>query len=498
MQTSRRAFLKRFGSSLTASALIPSLGLPPRMTFALSDIPAVTDPTIHFLNRITYGPLPEEVDRARQLGIEAYLDEQLHPEQIDDLDMDRRLIELPILKMDRRTVHRLDGREYRAYIALTTGMVMRAVYSKRQLFERVVEFWTDHFNVPSAELGPDVVVMQREAIRRHALGNFRDLIFGTAQSPAMLYYLDQTFSDKEHPNENYARELMELHTLGVDGGYTETDVKEMARALTGWTVHDGTRTGFYFDPTRHDTEEKTLLGHSLPSGRGIEDGLHALSLVVTHPATARFICHKLCIRFVSDQPPASLVESATAVWMQNDGAVLPVLRHILLSSEFAASVGQKLRRPLDFFIGALRSTGTEFREFWVMEALLQDLAQVPYSWNPPNGYPDQASAWMSSAGLLARWNTAMELTHRAHSESDTGMSTHLIELIGTPQTAGELVDSAARRVFGVPILGDARAHFVTYLTGDGSAESPVTPHMLANKLGTLFGLMLASPQYQWR
>jgi len=129
---------------------------------------------------------------------------------------------------------------------------------------------------------------------------------------------------------------------------------------------------------------------------------------------------------------------------------------------------------------------------------LQDLAQVPYSWNPPNGYPDQASAWMSSAGLLARWNTAMELTHRAHSESDTGMTAHLIELIGTPQTAGELVDSVARRVFGAPILGDARAHFVTYLTGDGSAESPVTPHMLANKLGTLFGLMLASPQYQWR
>lgn len=492
--TSRRNFLK-LGAGALAAAAIARPGLS---WVAAAQHPAESDPTLHMLNRITWGPRPDEIERAYQISSAAFLEEQLNPETIDDSVMDARLADMPILSMDRPTIFRLSDFYYRPYVALTEGMVLRAVHSKRQLLERMVEFWTDHFNMPSDEQAADLVITHREVIRKHALGNFRDLLFGIAQSPPMLYYLDQAYSEKEHPNENYARELMELHTLGVDGGYTETDVKEAARALTGWTVHEGTPTGFYFSLEYHDTGEKTVLGHTMPADRGIEDGLHLLSIVANHPSTAHFLCHKLCVRFVSDNPPQNLVEGAAQVWMQTQGDIKSVLRHIFSSAEFAQSAGQKLRRPLDFFVGALRATGTEFRHFYIMEGLLQDLAQIPYGWHPPNGYPDVAGAWTNSSGLLARWNIAMALTHIAWSEGDNGLDAHLNERIGTPQNVGQLVDAVSMQVFATRLPDDSRSTFITYVTDDGNPDRPLDAHIIASKLGTLYGLMLASPLYQWR
>jgi uncharacterized protein (DUF1800 family) len=499
--TSRRDFL-RFSAAAVAAVTLGTHAVNTVKAYAASpSLPMMNDPELHFLNRISYGVRPEDLQRVRQIGIAAYLAEQLHPDTLDDSAMDDILKRHPLLFMDRKAIHST-GFDGRAQSALMEGMIWRAAYSKRQLYERMVEFWTDHFNIPSEELAHDLILMHREVIRKHALGKFRDLAIGVAQSPAMLNYLDQAYSSKEHPNENYARELLELHTLGVDGGhYTETDVKEAARALTGWTIHNGTDSGFYFDMEMHDTEEKIILGHTFPAGRGIEDGLHLLSLTINHPATAYFVCRKLCVRFVSDHPADSLVESAAQVWIQTDGAIIPVLRHIFLSPEFQASAGQKLRRPLDFFIGALRATGTTFRSKWIIWELVQDLAQPPYGWNPPNGYPDVAGAWISSSGLLARWNTAMRLTHEAYSVPDSGMMTEIRQRIGSPQTVGELVDAVAVQIFGVPLASAERAPFIQFVTDDGAAgdeNAPVTALMLASKLGTLYGLMLASPIYQWR
>lgn len=494
MPTSRRDFLKLVGGAAVAAAVAH-----PALSWAAPGTnPAANDPILHLLNRISYSPRPEAVERARQLGIEAYLDEQLNPDLLDDSALDARLADLPILFMDRRTAHRMENREYRTYMALTEGAVIRAVYTERQLLERMVEFWTDHFNIPSDELGPDLQIMHREVIRKNALGSFRSLLFGTAQSPAMLSYLDNYLNVAEHPNENYAREIMELHSLGVDGGYTETDVKEVARTFTGWTIQDGTETGFYFDSSVHDTDEKQILGHTLPANRGIEDGLHVLSILTNHPSTANFICRKLCVRFVSDNPPQTLIDSAAAIWMQTSGDIKAVLRHIFLAPEFYQSAGQKLRRPLDFFIGVLRATGTEFRDYYVMEAMLQDLAQIPFGWHPPDGYPDVAGAWMNSGGLLARWNAAMSLTHSAYSEQDSGMIPHLHEQIGLPSTVGELVDAVSLQVFATHLPDDSRSPFIAYVSDGAGAEIPVTPHLLSQKLGTLYGLMLASPLYQWR
>ena len=493
MQVSRRTFLKLSGATLLGGKL-PRWTPPPR-----AHVRAVADtPTWHLLNRISWGVRPEELARAEAMGYEAYLDEQLHPESIDDAEAEARLRLLPALHMDRHTLYALDEREWRCYQALVRGMVTRAVHSKRQLLERMVDFWADHLNVAGDDFLPDRVVYDRAVLRKHALGKFRDLILASAKSPAMLMYLDNYISEAEHPNENYGRELLELHTLGVDGGYTETDVKEVARALTGWTVHDGTPDGFYFDPEMHDDGEKHVLGHTLPAGRGIEDGLHVISLVVNHPATARHLSRKLCIRFVSDDPPQSLVESTTAVWQQTDGDIRQVLRHIFTSEEFKQSAGQKLRRPLDFFIGALRATGTQISEFGKVEDMLIALGQVPYGWLPPDGYPDQAERWMSTGGLLARWNVAEYLTNAAYSNAWDPHPTELYTRIGQPQTVGELVDAVASQVFGAPLAEEARAPFVDFAADGGDATTPATRHLLARKLASLYQLMLSSPAYQWR
>jgi hypothetical protein len=498
MDTTRRDFLKLLGGAVIGAAASDALVGTLRAYAGSAALPVSADPDLHFLNRISWGASPEDLARLRQIGRAAWLEEQLAPETLADPGGDSVLAELPILLLDRNAVHSI-GFDGRVYAANVKGMIGRAVHSRRQLYERMVEFWTDHFNIPNSDLQHDLLIMHREVIRRHALGKFRDLALGVAQSPAMLYYLDQASSTQEHPNENYARELLELHTLGVDGGYNERDVQEAARALTGWTVFDGTRTGFIFDPSTHDTEAKTVLGHTMPAGRGIEDGLHLLSIVTHHPSNAHFICRKLCVRFVSDHPPEALVQSAAALWEATDGEIVPVLRHIFTSSEFEQSAGLKLRRPLDFFIGALRVTGTHIHEDWLMEWMLQELAQLPYAWNPPDGYPDSAEAWISSGGLLARWNTAMALTHMAWSEGDSGMSTRLDQRIGNPATVGELVNAVAERTFGSAELpAEPLASFVEYASDGQGADVAVTPGLLASKLGTLFGLMLASPLYQWR
>ncbi len=490
MNVSRRQFLKMAGGAAASLVPLPLNGW--------QRVQSTNSPILHLLNRLTWGARPQDVEHANAVGYEAYLEEQLNPEQIDDSALDAILETMPVLQMDRRTVFSLIEPYYRSYQALIKGMIARAVHSERQLLERMVEFWSDHFNIGSGDLSPEMITFQRDVIRRHAMGSFRDMLLASAQSVAMLYYLDNYLNVAEHPNENYARELLELHTLGVDGGYTETDVYEVARAFTGWTINDASDTGFYFDPSVHDTDAKTILGHELPAGRGIEDGLHVIGIVNNHPETARFLCFKLCRRFVSDDPPESLVESAAQVWIETGGEIRPVLRHIFLSEEFRGSAGQKLRRPLDFFIGTLRATGTEVREFWALDEMLSDLAQVPYGWEPPDGYPDTAGAWMNSSGLLARWNIAMALTHGAFSDPDQQsiMTSHLIERVGEPATVGELVSRASEQVYGAP-LNDL-SPYIAFVSDGAGSDAPVTPHVIARKLGSLFGLLLAAPTYQWR
>ena len=494
MSLSRRNFLQLGG----ATALLAAWGGPFAKSAHAGGFVLSRDDSAayHFLNRISYGVREEDLALVNKVGIEAYLDEQLKPETIKGATHVRVS---PVLKLDRLKAAKMKNAAGKAQEALVQGMVERAAFSPAQLLERMVEFWSDHFNIASVNLETDVVDFQREVIRKNALGKFHDLLIATAHHPAMLFFLNNNENVAKHPNENYARELMELHTLGVDNGYTESDVKAVARAFTGWTVKDDVKPGgFFFRMKDHDAGPKSILGNDLPVNQGVEDGNTVLEILAGHPNTARFVCKKLCIRFVSDFPPQSLIDNLAAVWMQNQGEITPVLKALFLSPEFAGSVGQKLRRPLDFFVGAMRLTTTDFKDFNVMQNLLSDLSQVPYNWIPPNGYPDVAAAWANTGGLLNRWNTAQTLTDSALNNKKSGMTTKLAKSIGKPVAPEDLVDNVAKLIFAAKLPDDIRAQLIAYVVGKANAGSLVTKELLAQKLGTLTGLMLSSPMFQWR
>lgn len=490
---SRRNFLRLAGIT-AVSASIPLQFVP--LTKAQASALAAVPPDIHVLNRLTFGARPADIGRIRQLGISEWIEWQLQPEAIDDPISERLRTDAPVLFMNFNDATRFQVQnDYQVGYILAWTRMARAVYSERQLFERVVEFWTDHFNIPMDDFAVEKLIDDREVVRKHAFGHFRDMLIASAQSRAMLQYLNNDSSTKEHPNENYAREVMELHTLGVDGGYTEQDVKELARILTGWTVRE-TRDGFYFDADSHDTGEKTFLGRTFVAGRGIEEGLEALDMLARHSNTALFIATKLCRRFVSDFPPDSIVSSTAKVFTETDGDIKAVLRHIFTSSEFMESAGQKLRRPIDFFAALVRVSGLEIKNPDILLWMLRSMGQLPFGWHPPNGYPDFAAAWMNTNGMLGRWNAALLLPVAA-----TGwLENHAFDvnrLVGEVGMASELVDSAAAAVLpGVALADVDRTALIQFVT-DSDADQPINAELRANKLATLIGLLIASPYFQW-
>ncbi|HEX4899206.1 MAG TPA: DUF1800 domain-containing protein [Pyrinomonadaceae bacterium] len=382
----------------------------------------------------------------------------------------------------------------RIMVELQASRILRATYSERQLQEVLVDFWTNHFNVFSGK-GADrwlLVSYDRDTIRPHTLGKFHDLLLATAQSPAMLFYLDNFQSvspnmqvaqrrrqdngsaaglfdfgrgtrrglrrDQSQPgrnpgaapepaalpqppasarlqrrgiNENYARELMELHTLGVDGGYTQKDVQEVARCFTGWTIfapRGGGAAGammnqrraemlrenagrFFFNQRAHDDGEKTVLGHKIPAGGGIEDGLRVLDILAHHPATAKFIASKLTRYFVSDTPPPALVDRVAAAFTKSDGDISETLRAIFFSPEFnsPAAYRAKVKRPFELAISSLRTLGAETSGGPQLHQWIARMGEPLYGFQTPNGYSDSAESWVNTGGLLERLNFALAL-----------------------------------------------------------------------------------------
>lgn len=491
MSVSRRSFLSLAGITALGAATQHMLSFP--STVYAADVA----PERHVLNRLTWGVRPQDVATIQQMGIEGYIDWQLNPETIDDPVVDEFLASRPVFTMPYAELQRVANNNYGFVLgAALWGRVFRAAYSERQLYERMVEFWTDHLNVPIADLLVEKFIDDRDVVRQHALGTFRELLFASAQSPAMLYYLNNADSDKEHPNENYAREIMELHSLGVDGGYTEDDVVAVARAFTGWTVNDNG--AFYFDMNMHDTDDKIILGHRLPAGRGIEDGLQVLDILVRHPSTARFISRKLIRRFVADVPPDSLIESTAQVFTDTAGDLRAVMRHLLTSQEFMASAGQKFRRPLDSVVAMLRalSPGLAFNNPDPLVYSLEGMGQLPYYWHPPNGYPDAAGAWINTNGILQRWNTAMQLALAGDGYYE-GASLNLDTVVPQANTVGELVDVTIERILGGGVSPEDRDLLIAYVSRDGNPDQTVTADLRSTKLPGVVGLLLASPYFQW-
>ena len=321
---------------------------------------------------------------------------------------------------------------------LQQAKLLRALYSERQLQEVMTDFWFNHFNI---YLNKDadqylVTAYERDVIRAHALGKFKDLLVATAQSPAMLFYLDNWLSmgpkspaalaaNKGKPgqailgqavpglNENYGRELMELHTLSVNGGYTQHDVTELTRVLTGWTIQPLEQgTAFQFDPKKHDPGDKIVLGQTIPEN-GINEGMQVLDMLAHHPNTAKFIAKKLAMRFVADEPPPALVDRLAQKFLSTDGDIREVLRTLFKSPEFwsAKAYRAKVKTPFEFIISSLRATGTDLNNPGPMVGILNKMGMPLYQMVPPTGYSMTASTWMNSEALIDRMNYALALSN---------------------------------------------------------------------------------------
>jgi uncharacterized protein (DUF1800 family) len=527
-----------------------------------SAVPAKPDDRaiVHVLNRIGFGPTPDAVARVREIGLQKYIDSQLNPERIDDGALAARLASFetlskstsemarqyflpaqmarreqqqaqrnapqsepsagsaaappeptPEMRREQMTPEQAEAvrMERVALTELMQAKVLRAAYSERQLEEVLVDFWFNHFNVFSGKGQVRVYLneYERDAIRPRALGKFKDLLQATAESPAMLFYLDnwqssapagsngQVRGRRRGPNmlptppppqdpqpntnqqrrrglnENYARELMELHTLGVDGGYTQKDVQEIARAFSGWTIANPRQGGgFRFEPRMHDDGEKVVLGHKLEAGGGKRDGDEVIALLAKHPSTARFISTKLARRFVADDPPAALVERAAQRFKETDGDIREVVRTIVTSPEFFAADAYraKVKTPFEFVVSAVRATGVQTENALPLVQAVRTLGMPLYGCQPPTGYSDKAEAWVNSGALLSRMNFAVTLTS------------------GRPRQTGATTPAVTSNA----LVAAAMAGDISTSTAATIAKATSRPQALA--------LALGSPEFQKR
>jgi uncharacterized protein (DUF1800 family) len=586
--------------------IVASLGvlmtLAGRSIARAGDAPPLTEhqKVVHALNRLGFGPGPGDVERVESMGLEAYFRQQLRPESIDDAKVQKALAGLDTLQMssshlmdeyyadirrflqqqmaegnaqDMKMRYGIDPARYnkgepttkpapptpqdlaerdalRCIGELQKAKIVRAVLSDRQLEEVLVDFWSNHFNIDIRKNASRALKTadDRDAIRPHVLGKFRDLLGASAHSPAMLAYLDnnenavarergkfETFIGEtvvsykfgmnargmipatEGPNENYGREIMELHTLGVDGGYTQKDVQEVARCFTGWTFNfmNGS---FNFESNRHDRGQKLVLGHVIPAGGGVEDGQKVLDILASHPSTAHFISRKLCQRFVSDDPPAELVDRVANVFRISDGDLRQVVRAIITSDEFysPAAFRAKIKSPFEYAVSAVRATGGTFIEpsspfmrklKGTMEGVgtlgyagdklsadkhktvnwwVHDMGEPLFAFAAPTGYPEKSSKWVNPGALIDRLNFALALTQ--NNVGDVRFdATKLLSGADTDQPQ-RVLDELANAILHGPISDSTRKSLTRNALPTEEGKTVDVPKLTA--------LMLGSPEFQ--
>src|SRR5882724_5936648 len=559
----------------------------------------------HVLSRLTFGARPGDFERVKAMGVEAFINQQLDPDSIDNSSVIAKLRKLPTLGMATpviieqytppkpvvsplptvaRTAEnstaqtpnlinqnqdagkmsamqnemQMDAKKDDAakmpavpaaspkptpppknpqmvVTELQRAKLLRAVYSDQQLYELMVDFWENHFSI-FANKDDDRYLLtgyDRETIRPFALARFRDLLGATAHSPAMLFYLDNWRSSVPRPypargdkpagvdggfNENYARELMELHTLGVDGGYTQKDVQEIARCFSGWTIQKPNGEGlFLYRPGLHDDGEKIVLGHKILPGGGIADGERVLDILATHPATARFIATKLARRFISDDPPQSVIDRAAAVFLKTDGSIRETLRAIITSPEFfsTSAYRAKVRSPLEYVAAAMRATAAETDGDRPVLDLIGRMGQPLFGRITPDGYSDRAEQWLSSGAMVVRLNFANALaTNRI--KGTTIDSTKLLNGIDQANK-----DAVTVRLISLTVMGDVSSATRTTLgkntstealviqpppgtanvsvgfTGNGTPQQP-PPRQVTGYIPEMSTLLIGSPDFQQR
>jgi uncharacterized protein (DUF1800 family) len=511
------------------------------------------------IGRLTFGPRPGEVDRVNAAGTDRWIERQLSPDGIADVALEGVLQGLPVWSMplkvltdsfppqdvyirrlrivrglapasqlqltpdDSAAFKAMNDRGNQYFNQFQAAKVVRAQMSERQLVETLTDFWENHFSVYVGKMPTRFTLLEydRDIIRPRVLGKFRDLLGAVAHSAAMLYYLDnfQSAADSNHMtlpeyrqaeksgrrpvnhrrnglNENYGRELLELHTLGVDGGYTQKDVIAVARALTGWTLDDPRAGGgFIFREGMHDAEPKVVLGHTLPGGRGLEDGEDVLDIVARHPSTARYIAFKLARRFVSDTPGKALVERAAETFRRTDGDLREVMRTILTSPEFfsRAAYRAKVKSPFELVLSARRimnaspdtSASTAFQ--------IQRLGQQLFGHLAPNGWPETGDQWINAGSLLDRINFGVQVgggrLRFAPAEQWPGWA------LLSAMPLDRQVDGVVDQLLGGNVSLETRS---ILFKGQNPLAAANAPAPVRPSLRDLLGIALGSPEFQRR
>ena len=526
---------------------------------------------LHALNRLAFGPRPGDVDAIAKSGVDAWIEQQLHPEAIPDRAVEARIALLPTMTMsnaqivktyyapvlmarkkaneeakdgeaDRKDIRRELMRDIppnqRPQIVmndLVSQRIIRAAESDRQLNEVMVDFWMNHINVFSGK-GIDRFLLtsfERDVIRPHIWGRFEDLLMATAKAPAMLFYLDNARSiaaPENRPqlpqgvafgggrfgqrgmmqrpqqqnqsqgglNENYAREIMELHTLGVDGGYTQKDVTELARVLTGWTItrqRDGVGEGaeFIFRPFLHDARPKTVMGVRFPAGGGISEGEKMIQILARHPATAHHIAYKLCQRLVADEPPPALVDRVAAKFIATDGDLRQTVKGVISSSEFwnPSVYRAKVKSPFEYTISAVRAVNGRIADATPIARALQQIGEPLYGAQPPTGYSDKADVWINTGALMNRLNFALSLA----GNKLPGVHGDVVSLIpsGDAADASRSVEALALALTGGSLTEETRSIIKSRIT---ERKAPAEDPWDNTQLPTVAGLILGSPEFQ--
>ncbi|HEX9761194.1 MAG TPA: DUF1800 domain-containing protein [Candidatus Acidoferrales bacterium] len=638
LRPSSFSFACAWNARVTAALMAALLAFTPvAVPAAAAPAPAAADPIIeawkgrlpiselsedeailHALNRLAYGPRPGDLERVRAMGLEKWIEQQLHPDAIDDSALARRVERFPTVAMSSAEL--LEGFPNPAVAAARAGMTQeeyrrtlqerqraarndmqgqrrqnpgdpmarmgemrnpqrivaelgmakltRAVYSERQLHEVLVDFWFNHFNV-FANKGADrwlVTSYERDVIRPHTLGKFRDMLGATAKSPAMLFYLDNWMSadpaaaerlerqfnerrnrlnnlfgmrnprqmgermdrqqqrrpGQQRPgqnpanrdmngqpmpqrppqrlrrglNENYARELLELHTLGVDGGYTQQDVIEVARAFTGWTMQAPRRyPEFFFDSRFHDAKSKTVLGKKVEAG-GMRDGEMILDLLSRHPHTAKFISTKLARRFVADEPPAALVEKMSQAFLKSDGDITATVRTMIYSPEFWArsAYRSKIKKPFELVASAVRALDGDAIVPLPLVQWSARIGEPLYLCQPPTGYSDKAEAWVNTGALLNRLNFALQLA----SGRMRGVQVRTAQLLGGADEPSELMDRAVEVFLAGQVSPETRAVLARQMSDPEMLRSALADSAAGVDAGVVAGLVLGTPEFQRR
>ncbi|MCC6322792.1 MAG: DUF1800 domain-containing protein [Phycisphaerales bacterium] len=450
---------------------------------------------VGMINRTSFGFTQAEHHRALAMGHAAYLNEQLNHETIDDSTLNTRLAgaEFPTLAMTPELLSAVNTSDVQNQII--RSRLIRAVFSRRQLFERMVDFWSDHFNIWLFEdgiAGNQKTWDDSTVIRPHALGYFPAMLSASAHSPTMLDYLNNNTNTATGPNQNYARELMELHSLGVDGGYTQDDVIQVARCFTGWTYWGGStnpssiRYTFRFNAGNHDNGQKIVLGNIIPAGGGQQDGETVLQILAAHPSTANYIAKKMLRHFWGENPSADHIASIAAIYTRTQGDIRAMMRAVL-NTPFNQPWEAKLKRPFHHMASALRALSATVTTPGNLQTQMTSSGHLPFNWQTPDGYPDTIAAW--SGLLLPRWNFGASLMNSSFSGVSVDATvTGLLAGLPAPLTAVAIVGRINNLMFGGTMPANEQIALTTYLLPNAPTSA---------KIREAFGLAVGSPAFQW-